>query len=139
MKCFGYLSVKHHKMTAPVVMECTPGADSDKRSPSDGTPVPIDRMHFLLEKNSLDEPKVVGPVRVSDMPAVRVLSIAFQGESNLEAIKKGQAAIESQLESMPAVVRAGEYRILGYNSPMLARSKNFWELQLPIKDSGPTK
>jgi len=133
MKCFGYLSVKQHKMTAPVVMECKPGADPSKRLPTDGMPVPIERMHFLLENNSLDEPKTVGPVRVGDMPSVRVLSIAFQGESNPEAVKKGQAAIEAQLKAMPGVVRAGEYRILGYNSPMLARSKNFWELQLPIE------
>ena len=58
MKCFGYLSVKQHKMTAPVVMECKPGVDPSKRLPGDDMPVPIERMHFLLEKNSLDAPKV---------------------------------------------------------------------------------
>ena len=73
------------------------------------------------------------------MPAMRVLSIAFRGDSTPEAVKKGQAAIESRLKEMPGIERAGEYRILGYNSPMLERSKNFWELQLPIAEKHKTK
>jgi hypothetical protein len=139
MKCFGYLSVKQHKMTAPVVMECKPDADPSKHDPGDEMPVPIERMHFLLEKNSLDTPKVLGPIRVADMPPMRVLSIAFRGDSTPEAVKKGQAAIESRLKEMSGIERAGEYRILGYNSPMLERSKNFWELQLPIAEKHNTK
>ncbi len=134
MKCFGYLSVKQHKMTAPVVMECKPGADPSKRLPGDDMPVPIERMHFLLEKNSFDEPKVVGPIKVADLPSMRVLSIAFQGDSTAEAVQQGQAAIESRLKEMTGIERAGAYRMLGYNSPMLERSKNFWELQLPIAE-----
>lgn len=132
MKCFGYLSLKQHKMTVPVVMECPPEVDTSKPAPEEGIPVPIERMHFLLEKNSLDEPKEVGPVKVADMPSMRVLSIAFQGESTPESVKKGQTAIEARLKQMPEIERSGDYRILGYNSPMLERSKNFWELQLPI-------
>ena len=139
MKCFGYLSVKEHKMTAPVVMECKPGADPSKHDPGDEMPVSIERMHFLLEKNSLDEPKVVGPIKVADMPAMRVLSIAFRGDTTPEAMKEGQAAIESRLKEMPNTERAGDYRILGYNSPMLERSKNFWELQLPIAGQSKAK
>lgn len=139
MKCFSYLSLKQHNMTAPVVMECKPGVDPSKRLAGDGMPVPMERMHFLLEKNSLDEPKVVGPIKVADLPAMRVLSIAFRGDSTPEAVKKGQAAIESRLKAMPGIERAGEYRILGYNSPMLDRSKNFWELQLPIEEKQATK
>jgi len=135
MKCFAYLSLKQHKMTAPVVMECKSDADPTKTPIIRETPVPIERMHFLLEKNSLDKPQEAGPVKVDDMPALRVLSLAFQGETSPAAIKQGQAEIEAQLKKMPTVRRAGEYRILGYNSPMLARSKNFWELQLPIEDA----
>ena len=139
MKCFGYLSVKQHKMTAPVVMEFKPDADPSKHRPGDELPVPIERMHFLLQKNSLDEPKVLGPVRVADMSAMRVLSIAFQGDSTPDAVKKGQVAIESRLKEMPDAERAGDYRLLGYNSPMLERSKNFWELQLPIAEKSKAK
>lgn len=139
VKCFGYLSLKQHKMTVPVVMECPAEIDTSKPSPSVGVPVPFERMHFLLEKNSLDEPKEVGPVKVADMPSMRVLSMAFQGESTPELVKKGQAAIEARLKEMPEVERDGDYRILGYNSPMLERSKNFWELQLPIAEKDSVK
>lgn len=138
MKCFAYLSLKQHKMTAPVVMECQPNAGDAPPAPRGAMPVPVERMHFLLEENSLDKPQEAGPVRVDDMPALRVLSLAFQGETTPAAVKQGQAEIEAQLKKMPTVRRAGEYRILGYNSPMLARNKNFWELQLPIEDA-PTK
>jgi hypothetical protein len=139
MECFGYLSVKQHKMTAPVVMECKPGADLSQHRPGDEMPVPIERMHFLLEKKSLDAPQVVGPIRVADMSAMRVLSIAFRGDLTPEAVKKGRVAIESRLKEMAGIERAGEYRLLGYNSPMLERSKNFWELQLPIAEKNNTK
>jgi hypothetical protein len=139
MKCFGYLSVKQHKMTAPVVLECKPGADSGTQPSDDDMPVPIERMHFLLEKNSLDEPKDVGPVKVADMPSIRVLSIAFQGDVTTEAVKRGHEALESHLKEIPGVEPAGDYRILGYNSPMLERAKNFWELQLPIQNRSNNK
>jgi hypothetical protein len=131
MKCFSYLSLKQHKMTAPVVMDCEAGAVPSERSRGE-MPVPIARMHFILEKNSLDEPKKVGPVTVADIQSMRVLSIAFRGETTLEAIKKGEAAIDARLKEMPGIERTGEYRILGYNSPMIDKAKNFWELQLPI-------
>jgi hypothetical protein len=133
MKCFGYLSLNQHKMTAPVIMEVAPDAKAAEK-PRDGLPFPITRMHFLLEKNSLDEPKTSGPITVADMPSVRVLSIAFQEKLSAEAAKKGQTSIEARLSEMPKFERAGDYRILGYNSPMLEKSKNFWEIQLPIKE-----
>jgi hypothetical protein len=134
MKCFGYLSLKRHKMTAPVVMECKPNSDPGKHDPGDEIPVSIERMHFLLEQNSLDEPKVVGPIKVADMPSMRVLSIAFRGDTTPKAMKVGQTAIESRLKEMANTERVGDYRILGYNSPMLERSKKLWELQLPIAE-----
>jgi hypothetical protein len=138
MKCFGYLTVQQYKMTAPVVMECKPGAVPGQQA-DDDMPVPIERMHFLLEKNSLDEPKDAGPIKVADMPSICVLSIAFRGEATPEAVKQGQAAIEARLKDMSGVQRGGEYRILGYNSPMIERDKNFWELQLPIQDRSANK
>jgi hypothetical protein len=133
MKCFVYLTTNQHKMTAPVVMECSPELDTSQPAPGDGVPVPFERMHFLLEKNSLDKPHEAGPVEVADMPALRVLSISYQGDSKPELIKKGQAAIEARLKELPDVERAGNYRLLGYNNPMSNPSKNFWELQLPIR------
>lgn len=139
MKCFAYLSLNQHKMTAPVVMECKPGAKPLKGFADGGMPASIERMHFLLEKATLDEPKQAGPVKVADLPSMRVLSLAHQGEATPEAMQQGQAAIEARLKEMPDVERAGDYRILGYNSPMLARSKNFWEIQLPIQSKPKAK
>jgi hypothetical protein len=35
------------------------------------------------------------------------------------------------------IVAAGSKRVLGYNSPTVARGKAFWEIQLPIAASKP--
>ena len=122
MKCFGYLSVKQYKMTAPVVMECKPDADPIQPAASDGMPVPIERMHFLLEKNSLDVPQDLGQIKVADMPSIRVLSIAYQGDVTREAVKAGQAAIESRLKEMPGIGAAG-------NTESLAITARCWNTQ----------
>ena len=99
-------------MTVPVAMECKPDTDTTKQLLGDGIPAPIERTHFLLEKISSDEPTIVGPIKIADMPSMRVLSIAFPSDSTLESVKRGQTAIESRLEKIPGIERAGEYRIL---------------------------
>ncbi|MDZ4659156.1 MAG: heme-binding protein [Bythopirellula sp.] len=139
MKCFAYLSANQYKMTAPVVMDLQPAAEADKAASIDGMPAPVARMHFLLEQNSLDKPQQVGEVQVADIPPLRVLSIAFHGETTAEKIKEGQSALEARLAEMPSVARAGEYRVLGYNNPMIKRAKNLWELQLPIAEKSKSK
>lgn len=137
MDCFGYLAAHHHKMTAPVVVEYKTGAEKSAGSARSGMPIPIERMHFLLEKNSLDEPQEAGPVKVADMPKMRVLSIAQRGPITTEAIKTAQEKLNAKLKESEGVRPAGEFRILGYNSPMIPREKNYWEVQLPIEDVKP--
>lgn len=137
MKCFGYLSAQRHKMTAPVVVEYKQDAEKSTYQGRSGMPIPIERMHFLLEKNSLDEPKEARTVKVADMPKMRVLSIAQQGPITTEAIKTAQDKLKAKLKSLEKTRSAGEFRILGYNSPMIPREKNFWEVQLPIEDAKP--
>lgn len=140
-KCFAYLSAKQHKMTAPVVMEYrstdVDRTDADQENVgergADGIPVAVERMHFLLERNSLDEPSDADPVRVGDIPAMRVLSIAYQGELTEEVVESAQSKLSARLAELPKLHRAGEFRILGYNSPMIAKDKTYWEVQLPVE------
>lgn len=137
MDCFSYLAAHHHKMTAPVVVEYKPGTEKSSGQARSGMPIPIERMHFLLEKNSLDDLKEAGAVKVADMPKMRVLSIAQRGPVTKEAIKSAQDKLNAKLKELAKVQSAGEFRILGYNSPMIPREKNFWEVQLPINDAKP--
>lgn len=131
MTCFAYLVKQKHEMTAPVVMEFT-GDKSDAEADPNEAPVPIKRMHFLLEKISQDEPKELGPVTVADIPKLRVLSIAYQGRMNPEAVAKATAMLQAALAAKPELKAAGETRILGYNGPMVPRDKVYWEIQIPI-------
>ncbi len=137
MDCFGYLAAHHFRMTAPVVVEYKPGAEKSNGQARSGMPIPIERMHFLLEKNSLDEPKEAGAVKVADMPKLRVLSIAQRGPITTEAIKAAQDKLNAKIRELSKIRPAGEFRILGYNSPMSPREKNFWEVQLPIEENKP--
>ena len=50
-------------------------------------------------------------------------------DRELEAIESDIPALEERLK------RDGEWRLLGYNSPMVPAAKRFWELQLPVQSS----
>jgi SOUL heme-binding protein len=137
MKCFGYLSLHRHKMTAPVVMEYkSPKGDNQKvELGDDELPVEVKRMHFLLEKVSQDEPKKAVLVEVADMPQMRVLSIAHQGRLSAEFVAGVEAKLAAELKARPQLVSAGPTRILCYNGPSVGEDKVFWEIQLPVKAS----
>ncbi|WP_435019157.1 heme-binding protein [Tundrisphaera sp. TA3] len=131
--CFGYLSRHKHEMTAPVVMDAASTQDGKPRGLF-GSPIAVDRMHFLLETPSLDEPKTEGSVTVADMPGLRVLSIAHQGAMSPETVKEAEAKLSEAIAARPELEAAGPIRVLGYNSPFVARAKQYWEIQKPIKD-----
>ena len=133
MQCFGYLSKHKHEMTAPVVME---SSATGQVTPAGrfGTPIAVERMHFLLGKNSLDAPKTEGTVTVADMPKLRVLSVAFQGNLTPDEVKAAESKLDEKLKTHPEWQEAGPIRVLGYNSPFVARAKQYHEIQKPIRD-----
>ena len=54
--------------------------------------------------------------------------------------REAKRAIEAQLRRVSKDwVRAGSWRLLGYNSPMVPPAKRFWELQVPVKRTGSTQ
>lgn len=134
MKCFGYLSRHQHEMTAPVIMD-----SATERDATGERGVPLERMHFLLERNSLDEPKEEGPVTVGDIASVRVLSIAHQGPMTSEVYADAKAKLESALAERDDLVSTGSVRVLGYNGPSVRREKQYWEVQLAVepRDASP--
>jgi hypothetical protein len=131
MKCFAYLSKNKHEMTAPVVMEYDNEAGVEAKG--DDMPVPVTRMHFLLEKISQDEPRTEGDVTVADMAELHVLSIASQGRMTAERIKELEEKLRGHLAARADLRKAGALRILGYNGPAVPRDKVYWEVQLPVK------
>ena len=130
-RCFMYLQKNEHEMTAPVVMDYEGGQAAAVGERSE-MPVPVKRMHFLLETLDLDQPKVEGDIQVADMLPLRVLSIAYQGQLTREQIDGLESQLTVALAERPELKAAGKSRILGYNSPMIPLDKSFWEIQLPV-------
>jgi SOUL heme-binding protein len=134
MRCFAYLSKQKHEMTAPVIMEYERGADNANARPgADVNFANVARMHFVLADLSLDKPKQEGPVLVADMPKMRVLSIAIQGEMSARQREDAEHKLDVESAKRKDIAAAGPKRVLGYNSPMVPRDKRFWEIQVPIK------
>ena len=139
-RCFVYLVLHRHEMTAPVIM------DYKHRDPSKGGGsrgemdfVDVKRMHFVLGNPELDQPKKEGFVEVADLPRLRVLSVAFQGQLNDEILRGLEAKLADELKRRPELVADGPPRVLGYNSPMIPKDKNYWEIQIPLKAASPAK
>jgi SOUL heme-binding protein len=134
MRCFAYLSKQKHEMTAPVIMEYERPADNANAKPgADVNFADVARMHFILAEPSLDKPRQEGPVLVADMPQMRVLSIAIQGEMSARQREDAERQLDAEIAKRKDVAAAGPKRVLGYNSPMVPRDKRFWEIQVPIK------
>jgi len=70
-------------------------------------------------------------VEVRDMPALETLSYAWQGPRNKETTAKARAAIDAELAKQK--LKATGYRLFGYNSPFIPRSKQTHELQALIE------
>jgi hypothetical protein len=132
-KCFGYLTVKQLKMTAPVVVDYDPKAEQPQKPEYSEMPIAFNRMHFLLEKNSLDEPNKNEIITVGDLPKLCVVSLAQQGEITAEKIKAAEAKLQEHLKTLPNVKAGSDWRILVYNGPRVPKDKVYWEVQLPIE------
>jgi hypothetical protein len=115
---FQHIKKNDVQMTAPVEMTM-----SDELREMD--------MAFLYEGPEQGEAGLDGRVQVLDLEPMTVLSLGMRGNQGREAVSLGRAWIEAVLER-DGWVRAGPWRILGYNSPMVSAARRFWELQLPV-------
>lgn len=135
MRCFAYLTKHKHEMTAPVIMEYKRREPSHKRRTiANFDARDVNRMHFVLERPLLDQPKTEGAVIVADIPTMRVLSIAFQGQMSADAREQAEKKLAAEIESRKDLMIAGPYRVLGYNSPFVPKDKAFWEIQVPVAE-----
>ena len=115
---FAHLQRNDIPMTAPVEKSMV-AADGKLRQES---------MAFLYQS---DKVGTLGPdgekVAVRDIPAIKALSYAWQGNDSEENITKAKAALDGGLAARKAKARS--FRLLGYNGPGTPRDKRTWELQ----------
>lgn len=115
---FRHIKKNDVQMTAPVEMRM----DDAMRQVN---------MAFLYEAPDQGEAGPQGRVKVLDLEPVTVLSVGVRGARSQERVEQARKAIEAKLEA-DGYQRAGDWRMMGYNSPMVPAEKRFWELQIPV-------
>lgn len=119
-RLFKHISRNKIPMTAPVEMKLDNSGASG-----------MEEMAFLYQSPEVGKAGVDGElVEVRDMPALAALSYAWQGPRNNTTTATARAAIDAELARLN--LKATGYRIFGYNSPFVPRSKQTHELQALI-------
>lgn len=116
---FRHIKKNDVAMTAPVEMTM----DADMRMAD---------MAFLYPSSSIGQAGEQGRVQVLDLEPVEVVSVGVRGRRDATLLERARKAIEAYLAES-GMQPAGAWRVLGYNSPMVASSKQFWELQVPVR------
>jgi hypothetical protein len=110
-------------MTAPVEM---------KLDEADTKGAKMEQMAFLYQSPEVGKTGPDGDqVEVRDVAATEALSYAWQGGRDKAATARAREAIDAELAKLG--LKAISYRLLGYNSPFVPRSKQTHELQALIK------
>lgn len=121
MKLFKHISKNDIPMSAPVAM---------KLDEADAKSVKIEEMAFIYQSPEVGNTGRDGEtVEVRDVPAQEALSYAWMGSR--DSVSKARALIDAELEKRK--IKANGYRLLGYNSPFVPRSRQTHELQALIK------
>jgi hypothetical protein len=113
-------------MTAPVEMTLEVSAD--------GKPMASERsMAFLYPSTATGKTGDEGNVEIVDIPAATAVSIGVRGKISQARIARAQEALDTWLKAnADRYARAGDLRVLGYNSPMVPDAQSYFEVQVPV-------
>lgn len=125
-KLFAHITLNRIEMTAPV--EMTYRADDKK------VPKQFD-MAFMYGDTKLGKTgDKLGGVTVQDIPALTTVSIGLKGDSARVELVEIERRLEQWLAQQATDhERAGNLRVLGYNSPQVPAESRYFEVELPIK------
>jgi hypothetical protein len=113
-------------MTAPV--EMTLAADKANQLQEQS-------MAFLYGKANQGNLGKQGSVTVVDVAQMTVVSIGVRGPRSDAVVADAQARLTKWLaQNKERYVESGAVRLLGYNSPFVPKNKQFFELQIPIRE-----
>jgi hypothetical protein len=92
----------------------------------------MEQMGFLYQSPEVGKTGADGEaVSVRDVPALSVLGYTWQGPRGEVEVAKARAAIDAVLAENQ--LKAAGYRLFGYNSPSVPRTKQTYELQAILK------
>jgi hypothetical protein len=123
---FGHIKSAGIAMTAPVEMTYQ----------ADGAPTGRERaMAFLYGDKNIGTAGRTGTVEVVDVPATTVLSIGIRGGRSDAVLVAAEQRLRNWLaENKTRFQQDGAVRVMGYNSPFVARDRQFFEVQIPIRE-----
>lgn len=123
---FNHIQSRNIPMTAPVEMPIE----------FDGAGKPAQSgMAFLYPDSQTGAPGTVdnGTVKIIDVPAHTVVSVAMRGRYDDKRIAAAEASLETWLRAHPEYRRAGPARLLGWNSPGVPDARAYMEYQIPVE------
>lgn len=122
---FQHITSAGISMTAPVEMTFQ----------DDGPPAGGERsMAFLYGSQDIGTPGRKGDLEVVDVPAATVVSIGVRGQRSDDALVQAEQRLRAWLATNnEAYAQTGPLRVMGYNSPFVARDRQFFEVQIPVR------
>lgn len=122
---FRHIKQNNVAMTAPVEMDYGDPRDEKARQRA---------MAFLYESPDQGSPGKQGSVEVSDAQAKTVASLGCRGPRTRASLDEARRRLLKWLEeNKDSYELAGSMRVMGYNSPFVPSSKQFFEVQVPVK------
>ncbi len=121
---FSHIKKNNIAMTAPVQMEL---------ELSDSGRMKQKNMAFFYGSTNIGKTGRDGRVEVVEVEPVSVVSTGVRGRRNNEVIRDRIARLQNWIESHVDYEAAGPIRLMGYNSPFVPASKQFYEVQIPVR------
>ena len=122
---FEHIKTSGVAMTAPVEMTYQ----------KDGPPVGKEQaMAFLYGNGNIGKAGQKGNVQVIDVPAATVVCIGMRGQRSDDVLTQAEQELRNWLElNKTQYEQRGPVRVMGYNSPFVARDRQFFEVQIPVR------
>ncbi len=127
---FMHIKKKDIAMTAPV--EMTYEAGKDRLQPQS--------MAFLYRSVKQGQTGKDEKVEVIDVPATLALSFGMRGDVGRAQLAEAKANLDTWLRNNASEYEAsGPLRVMGYNSPFVAASRRFTEVEIPVRRVTPIR
>lgn len=122
---FRHITTNGIEMTAPVQMEMTEKPTGELSQQS---------MAFLYGAPDIGKQGNAGSVQVMDAKPMKVVSIGLRGSRDRTVMADAANRLKQWVKANPNYKAAGEFRVMGYNSPFVPRTRQYFEMQLPLEE-----
>ena len=121
---FNHIKEREIAMTSPVEMTYAADEKGTKKT----------SMSFLYRSTEQGKLGTADKVEVVDVPAQAAISIGIRGSANRERVADAKRRLEAWLQiHSDEYEPSGPLRVMNHNSPFVAESKQYSEVQIPVR------